>query len=338
MAEVNDTVDFVGHVIVGYSTRSINRWMGKWPGQQNFFFPKPNLARNNSRQAFQRETSVGLQTYSEKKLEYYVQKYKWNSIFENLKCDTIRVNDSLRLPATWTGWSKFPNAFHLLLSNQLVSFPLLFIFSSHHATRNSEHKSLNLWSSSSLQWSTFYHNFYRTNSFISQLWCIVRYIDYRLAERFDFCFCFQTYLMAPTSLLPDHLLLDNAPNIGPLISRWELDKFKNCCNKSFRASKILTLSYQQFSYLLVFQRDMSGPRLGALSNDRWSRGVLNSPKFSSVFSSVVYGKGVTSWNPPWAVRCTWPKRMAEPTGPWAMEVPSPTRGIKTSHNSTRRTS
>ncbi len=27
---------------------------------------------------------------------------------------------------------------------------------------------------------------------------------------------------------PDHLLLDSAPNIGPLISRWELDKFKNC--------------------------------------------------------------------------------------------------------------
>ncbi len=25
-----------------------------------------------------------------------------------------------------------------------------------------------------------------------------------------------------------HLLLDSAPNIGPLISRWELDKFKNC--------------------------------------------------------------------------------------------------------------
>ncbi len=25
----------------------------------------------------------------------------------------------------------------------------------------------------------------------------------------------------------DHLLLDSAPNIGPLMSRWELDKFKN---------------------------------------------------------------------------------------------------------------
>jgi tetratricopeptide (TPR) repeat protein len=27
---------------------------------------------------------------------------------------------------------------------------------------------------------------------------------------------------------PDHLLLDRSPNIGPLLSRWELNKFKNC--------------------------------------------------------------------------------------------------------------
>ncbi len=31
-----------------------------------------------------------------------------------------------------------------------------------------------------------------------------------------------------SKLPPDHLLLDSAPNIGPLISCWELDKFKNC--------------------------------------------------------------------------------------------------------------
>ncbi len=30
---------------------------------------------------------------------------------------------------------------------------------------------------------------------------------------------------------PDLLLLDRSPNIGPLISRWKLDKFKNCWNK-----------------------------------------------------------------------------------------------------------
>jgi hypothetical protein len=74
---------------------------------------------------------------------------------------------------------------------------------------------------------------------------------------------------------PDHLLLDGAPNIGPLISRWELDKFKNCLNKSFRTSKILTLLYQQFPNLLISQRDMSGPRLGTLFNNRWSGGTVS---------------------------------------------------------------
>jgi hypothetical protein len=71
----------------------------------------------------------------------------------------------------------------------------------------------------------------------------------------------------------NHLLLDSAPNIGPLISRWELDKFRNCWNKSFRTSKILTLLYHQFSNFLISQRVMSGPRLGTLSNNRWSGGT-----------------------------------------------------------------
>jgi hypothetical protein len=55
--------------------------------------------------------------------------------------------------------------------------------------------------------------------------------------------------------------LDRFPNIGPLISHWELDKFKNCWNKSFRTFKTLTLLYQQFSNLLISRRDMSGPIL-----------------------------------------------------------------------------
>jgi hypothetical protein len=68
-------------------------------------------------------------------------------------------------------------------------------------------------------------------------------------------------------MLPlDHLLLDRSPNIGPQISLWELDKFKNCRNKSFRTSKILALLYLQFSNLLVSQRDIISPRLGALYN------------------------------------------------------------------------
>jgi hypothetical protein len=40
---------------------------------------------------------------------------------------------------------------------------------------------------------------------------------------------------------PNHLSLDRSPNIGPLICRWKLEKFKNCWNKSFRTSRILTL-------------------------------------------------------------------------------------------------
>ncbi len=71
---------------------------------------------------------------------------------------------------------------------------------------------------------------------------------------------------------PHHLLLDSAPNLGPLISRWELDKFKDCWNKSFRTSKILTLLYLQFSNFLISQRDMSGLKLGTLSNNRLSGG------------------------------------------------------------------
>ncbi len=31
-------------------------------------------------------------------------------------------------------------------------------------------------------------------------------------------------VMVPT----DHLLLDSAPNLGPLISPWEINKFENC--------------------------------------------------------------------------------------------------------------
>ncbi len=31
-----------------------------------------------------------------------------------------------------------------------------------------------------------------------------------------------------SKVLPDHLLLDSAPNLGPLISHWEINKFENC--------------------------------------------------------------------------------------------------------------
>ncbi len=64
-----------------------------------------------------------------------------------------------------------------------------------------------------------------------------------------------------------------SPNIGPLISRWELDEFKNCWSKIFRTSEIPALLYQQLSNLLIPQRDMSGPTLGTLSNNRWLGGT-----------------------------------------------------------------
>ncbi len=81
---------------------------------------------------------------------------------------------------------------------------------------------------------------------------------------------------APTPHLftvpPDHLLLDSAPNLGPLISHWEINKFQNCWYKSVRILKVLKILFQQFLTLSSSQRDMSGPILGDLSNNRWSGG------------------------------------------------------------------
>ncbi len=71
----------------------------------------------------------------------------------------------------------------------------------------------------------------------------------------------------------DHLLLDSAPNLGPLISRWEINKFNNCCYKSVRILEVLKLLLQQFLNLTSSQRDMSGPILWDLSNNRWSVGT-----------------------------------------------------------------
>ncbi len=74
------------------------------------------------------------------------------------------------------------------------------------------------------------------------------------------------------SVPPDHLLLDSAPNLGPLISPWEINKFENCWYKSVRILEVLNLLFQQFLNLSSSQRDMSGPIIGALSNNRWSWG------------------------------------------------------------------
>ncbi len=95
-----------------------------------------------------------------------------------------------------------------------------------------------------------------------------------LVKRKIWCSTHLVTITRTYSVPPDHLFLDRSPNIGPLISRSKLDKFKNCWNKSFRTSKILTLLYELFSNLLIFQRDMSGRRLGALANNIGDRGVV----------------------------------------------------------------
>jgi hypothetical protein len=84
-------------------------------------------------------------------------------------------------------------------------------------------------------------------------------------------------------VIPDHQLLDSAPNLGPLISRWEINKFKNCRYKSVRILEVLKLLFQQFLNLSRSQRDMSGPILGSLSNYRWSGGTTRKLKMVNVF-------------------------------------------------------
>ncbi len=75
-----------------------------------------------------------------------------------------------------------------------------------------------------------------------------------------------------SNIPPDHLLLDSAPNLGPLISCWEINKFEICWYKRVRILEVLKLLFQQFLNLSSFQRAMSGSILGDLSNNRWSGG------------------------------------------------------------------
>jgi hypothetical protein len=49
-----------------------------------------------------------------------------------------------------------------------------------------------------------------------------------LLARYGEIFVQWIYLVSSFQKIPhDHLLLDSDPNFGPLISGWELDKFKN---------------------------------------------------------------------------------------------------------------
>jgi hypothetical protein len=67
--------------------------------------------------------------------------------------------------------------------------------------------------------------------------------------------------------------LDSIPNLGPLISRWEINKFEVCWYKSVRIWEVLKLLFKQFLNLSSSQQNMSGPRLGTLSNNMWSGGI-----------------------------------------------------------------
>jgi hypothetical protein len=83
-----------------------------------------------------------------------------------------------------------------------------------------------------------------------------------LYSRFYFC-----------NVPPDHLLLNSAPILGPLISRWEINKLENFWYKSGKFLEVLKLLFQQCLNLSSSQRDMRGPILRALSNNRWSWGI-----------------------------------------------------------------
>ncbi len=87
----------------------------------------------------------------------------------------------------------------------------------------------------------------------------------------------------------DHLLLDSAPNLGLLMSRWEINKFENCWYKSVMIIEVLKLLFQQFLNLSSSKRDMSGPLLSDLPSNRWSGG----------------GGGGGWWNISWTGFCCW---------------------------------
>ncbi len=72
-----------------------------------------------------------------------------------------------------------------------------------------------------------------------------------------------------------YLLLDSAPNLGPLISRWEINRFENCWYKCQDFKGSIKLLFQQFLNLSSLHQGISGPILGALSNNRWSGGTIS---------------------------------------------------------------
>jgi hypothetical protein len=93
------------------------------------------------------------------------------------------------------------------------------------------------------------------------------------------------------------LLLNSAPNLGPLLSHWEINKYENCWYKSVRILQVLKLLFQQCFNLSSSQRDMSGPILGDLSNNRWS----NDPTIDLWSTWVVFTPCVCE--AAWSIEC-----------------------------------
>ncbi len=94
-------------------------------------------------------------------------------------------------------------------------------------------------------------------------------IDYRCEDRRKVAGKEATYLVPPY-----HLFLDSDPNLGSLLSPGVINKFENFWYKSVRNLEVLKLLFQQVLNLSSSQQDMRGPILGALSNNRWSGGVI----------------------------------------------------------------
>ncbi len=88
---------------------------------------------------------------------------------------------------------------------------------------------------------------------------------------------------------PNHLLLDCDPNLGPLISRWEIYKFESGWYKSARILEALKFFFffQEFLNLPSSKQDMSGPKLGDRSSNRWSGGTYRSQRLLCEKASVL---------------------------------------------------
>jgi hypothetical protein len=101
----------------------------------------------------------------------------------------------------------------------------------------------------------------------------ITYVDHNNAKTWTACSWLPLNWLKEYT--PDHLFLDRrAPNLRPLISRLEMNKFKNCWYKSVRFLEVLKLLFLRFLNLSNSQRDMSGPRLGTMSKNRRSGGTV----------------------------------------------------------------